>query len=130
MLHGELDAVRDALQVSKNEAHNMMNLLVELRMWAQTLQLCTQAACDAAFPLETVDNLVTVEERLRALPVRLRAMVTEGVCQGATTALAAAQLQIGAAVNVRVAEQEFSPGLKDDDITDLVESSSWPPTLP
>ena len=44
--------------------------------------------------------------------------------------LAAAQLQIGAAVNVRVAEQEFSPGLKDDDITDLVESSSWPPTLP
>ena len=67
-----------------------MNLLVELRMWAQTLQLCTQAACDAAFPLETVDNLVTVEECLRALPVRLQAVVTKAVRQRAATALAAA----------------------------------------
>ena len=45
MLHGELDITRDALQVSENEAsqaranwemvkeegHNMMNLLMELR---------------------------------------------------------------------------------------------------
>ena len=37
-------------------------------------------------------------------------------------ALAAAQLQIGAAVNVRVAEQGFLPGSMDDDITDLIES--------
>jgi hypothetical protein len=42
----------------------MMNLLVELRMRVQTLQLRVQATCDAAFPMETVDNLVTVEERL------------------------------------------------------------------
>ena len=65
MLHGKLDAARDALQVSENEAfearanwvmvkelaHNMMNLLMELRTWVQTLQLCTQAAYDTAFPV-------------------------------------------------------------------------------
>ena len=47
MLRGELDVLRDALQVLENEAsqvranwaivkeqvHNMMNLLVELRTW-------------------------------------------------------------------------------------------------
>ena len=47
MLHGELDITHDALQVSENEAsqaradlvmvkeqaHNMMNLLMELRTW-------------------------------------------------------------------------------------------------
>jgi hypothetical protein len=48
----------------KEQAHNMMNLLMELRAWVQTVQLCTQAACDAAFPMETTDNLVTVEEHL------------------------------------------------------------------
>jgi hypothetical protein len=51
MLHGELDAARDTLHVSKNEApqvradwaiikkqaHNMMNLLMELRTWVKTL---------------------------------------------------------------------------------------------
>ena len=48
----------------KEQAHNMMNLLMELRMWVQTLQLCTQAACDAAFPVETADDPVITEERL------------------------------------------------------------------
>ena len=43
-------------------------------------------------------------------------------------ALVAAQLQIGAAVNIQVVEQGFPPGSKDDDIADLVESSSRPPT--
>ena len=38
-------------------------------------------------------------------------------------ALAAAQLQIGAAVNVRVAEHGFPLESKDDDIVDLVKSS-------
>ena len=55
----------------KEQAHNMMNLLVELRTRVQTLQLCTQAACDVAFPVETANNLVAIEEDLPALPVRL-----------------------------------------------------------
>jgi hypothetical protein len=42
----------------KEQAHNMMNLLMELRMQVQTVQLCAQAACDAAFPVETADNPV------------------------------------------------------------------------
>ena len=50
------------------------------------------AAYDAAVPMEIVDNPVTVEEHLRALPARLRAMVTEAVRQGATMVLADAQL--------------------------------------
>ena len=37
-------------------------------------------------------------------------------------ALATAQLQIGIAVNVRVAEQVFPLGSTDDDIVDLIES--------
>jgi hypothetical protein len=37
-------------------------------------------------------------------------------------ALAAAQLQIGATVNIRVVEQGFLLESKDDDIIDLVES--------
>ena len=67
----------------------MMNLLMELRTWVQTLQLCTQATSDVAFPVETADNPVAVEERLRALLVCLRVVVTETICQGAATALAA-----------------------------------------
>ena len=50
--------------------------------------------------------------------------MTKAVHQGAAMALATAQLQIGAAVNVRVTEQGFPLGSKDDDIADLVESSS------
>jgi len=43
--------------------------------------------------------------------------------------LAAAQLYIGIAMNVRVVEQGFPSGSKDNDIVDLVESSSRLPTL-
>jgi hypothetical protein len=73
----------------KEQAHNMMNLLMELRTWIQTMQLCAQATCDVAFPMEIADNLVAAEERLRALPICLRAVVTEAIHQGAATALAA-----------------------------------------
>ena len=55
-------------------------------------------------------------------------MVTEAICQGASTMLAAAVNVLGAAVNVRVAEQGFPLGSKDDDIADLVESLSRSPT--
>ena len=69
-----------------------------------------------------MDNLFVAEEPFQALPARLQAVVTEAVRQGATTALAAAQLQIGAVVNVRVAEQGFLMESKDDIIIDLVKS--------
>jgi hypothetical protein len=39
-------------------------LVVELRTWVQTLQLCVQAACDTTFLVEIADNLVITEERL------------------------------------------------------------------
>jgi hypothetical protein len=65
-----------------------MNLLVELRMRIETLLLCVQAACNAGFPM---DNLFT-KEPFRALSVRLRAVVTEAIHQGAGTTLAATQL--------------------------------------
>jgi hypothetical protein len=60
----------------------MTNLLVELRMRVKTLHLCVQAACNATFPMETVDNLFIVEEHLQALSARLRAVVTKVVRQG------------------------------------------------
>ena len=72
--------------------------------------------------MEIADNLVTAEERLRALLAYLQAMVTKAIRQGAATVLAATQLQIGIAVNVRVAEQGFPPGLMDDGIIDLIEN--------
>ena len=97
----------------------MMNLLVELRTQIETLQLCVQAARNTRFPM---DNLFTVEESFRALSACLRAMVTEAINQGATVALAAAQLPIGAAVNVQVAAWGFPLESKDDDIVDLVKS--------
>ena len=37
--------------------------------------------------MEITDNPVTAEEILQALPVRLRALVTEAIRQGAATAL-------------------------------------------
>ena len=63
----------------KEQAHNMMNLLMELRTWVQALQLCAQAAYDAVFPMEIAYNLVAIEERLQALLVHLQAMVTEAI---------------------------------------------------
>jgi hypothetical protein len=42
------------------QGHNMMNLLVGLRMRVETLQLCVQAACNAGFPM---DNLFIAKDR-------------------------------------------------------------------
>ena len=69
-----------------------------------------------------MDNLFAVEEHLGALSTQIQAMVTRAIRQGATTVLAAAQLQIGTVVNLRVPEQGFPPRSMDDDITDLIES--------
>jgi hypothetical protein len=63
--------------------------VVELRTRVQTLQLCAKATYDAAFPMEIANNLVIAEERLRALPACLQAVVTEAIRQGAATVLAA-----------------------------------------
>ena len=40
----------------------MMNLLVDLRMWIETLVLCVQAIINSGFPMRAVDNLFAVEE--------------------------------------------------------------------
>ena len=80
------------------------------------------AAYNMAFPIGRVDNLLAAEEHLRALPAQIRAVVTEVVRQGATTALAASQLQIRTVVNLGVAKQGFPPHSTDDDIADLIES--------
>jgi hypothetical protein len=143
MLRGELDATRDVLQAPKNlashvrdelviameQAQHMMNLTMILSQWVDTLQLSVLVACNAAFPIEEVDNLFIVEEHLQALPARLRAMVTEAICQGATMALVAAQLQIGTIVNLGVAEHGSLPHSTDDDIAYLIVSFEQPPTL-
>ena len=51
--------------------------------------------------MQTMDDLVTApEERLRALLVRIRAVASEVVHQGAATALVTAQLEFGAVVKV------------------------------
>ena len=49
-------------------------------------------------------------------------VLSEAVHQAATMALAAAQLQFGEAVNVRVVEQGFPPGSDDNENDDLIES--------
>jgi hypothetical protein len=48
--------------------------------------------------------------------------VSEAIRQAAATALAAAHLQFGEAVNVRVVEQGFPPGSDNNEINDLIES--------
>ena len=68
----------------------MMNLVVVLSMRVNTLQMSVLASSNVAFPVGRVDNLFTAEEHLRALPAQIQAMVTEAICQGAATALAAA----------------------------------------
>ena len=50
------------------------------------------STCNVAFPVGRVDNLLAVEERLQALSAQIQAMVAKTVHQGATMALAAAQL--------------------------------------
>ena len=53
--------------------------------------------------MQTVDDPITaLEERLRALPARIRAMVSKAIRQGAATALVAAQLEFGVVVKVQV----------------------------
>jgi hypothetical protein len=103
-LRDELDATHDVLQASKNlvsqvqgdvaitqgQVQHMTNLIVVLTMRVETLQLSMLAAYNTAFPVRTMDNLFTAEEHLRALPARLRAVVTEAIRHGAATALAAA----------------------------------------
>ena len=64
------------------------------------------------------DPTTTPEECLRALPARIRAMVSEAIRQGAATTLVVAQLQFGAAVKVLVVQQAFPPPLDDDDYMD------------
>jgi len=85
MLRVELDAMRDALhfsmtKVSKaqvsweihlEQGQNMMNLLVDLRTWVDTLVLCMQATINSGFPMRALDNLFTVEESFQALPAHL-----------------------------------------------------------
>ena len=57
----------------------MMNLVVVLSMRINTLQMSMLAACNAAFPNGRVDNLLAIEEHLRALPARIRAVVIEAI---------------------------------------------------
>ena len=113
MLCGELDAACDTLQgpmtniskvrvdwaILKEQGHNIMNLFGELRTRVKTLEPCVQVDYNTSFPMGIVDNLFVVEEPFRALPARLRAVVTQVICLGIATAMAAAQLQIGTAVN-------------------------------
>ena len=69
--------------------------------------------------MQTVDDPVTaLEERLRALPAHIQAMVSEVVRQGVATALVAAQLEFGVVVKVQVVQQAFPPAPKDEDYID------------
>ena len=64
--------------------------------------------------MQTADNPVTaLEERLRALPARIRVVASEAVRQGAATTLIAAQLEFGVVVKVQVVQQAF-PSAPDD----------------
>jgi hypothetical protein len=60
----------------------MMNLVVVLSTWVDTVQMSVLAACNTAFPVGSVDNLLAAEEHLQALLARIRAVVTEAICQG------------------------------------------------
>ena len=70
----------------------MMNLVVVLSTWVDTLQMSMLAACNAAFPIGKVDNLLAAEEHLRTMPARIRVVVTKAIRLGAATTLAAIQL--------------------------------------
>lgn len=73
--------------------------------------------------MDEADGPAAAIVRLHALPARLRAVVSEGVRQGAATALAAAEIQFGAAMEVRVVDQAFPPEPDDPyDMDDLFES--------
>jgi len=82
----EFSKVRVNWEILMEQGHNMMKIIVELRKWIETLQLCVQAACNTGF---LMDNLFA-EGPFRALPAYLRAMVTEAIRQGAATTPATA----------------------------------------
>lgn len=84
--------------------------------------MCSASSTAAPSPVAGLPTGDAADEHLPAQPARLRAVVTEAVCQGAATALAATQLQIGTAVNLGVVEQGFLPSSMDDDIADLMVS--------
>ena len=42
----------------------MMNLVVALRMWVDTLEMSVLATCNVTFPVRRVDNLLVVDEHL------------------------------------------------------------------
>jgi hypothetical protein len=60
------------------------------------------AACYITFLVQTTDNPIVAEVHLQALSACLRVMVSEAVHQGATMALATAQLQFSVEVKVLV----------------------------
>ena len=82
-----------------------------------------------AFPIETTNNSVATEERLRALPVHPRAVVTEAIRQGAATALGYCLASDWHSGECLGGGARFFARLMDDDIVDLVENLSRPPTL-
>jgi hypothetical protein len=85
----------------------------------QSLLVDATAACDAAFSVQTTDDLITApEERLQALSARIRAVASGAVHQGAATALVTTQLEFGTVVKVQVVQQAFPPAPEDEDYID------------
>ena len=54
--------------IAQQQAQHMMNLVVVLSTWVDTLQMSMLATCYVAFPIGRVDNMLAIEEHLRALP--------------------------------------------------------------
>ena len=87
-------------------------------MVVQNLLVDVTAACDAAFPVQAADNLVTTEELLRAYWPALWLWCLKSFIKGATTALTAIQLQFGTEVQVLVVHQAFLLVPDDQDFID------------
>lgn len=135
MLRIELSAARAVLSLIENAASQaqankaaveakveyMMMELKEANTRVLNLLVDATAAYDAAFPMETANNPIAVEERLRALPTRLQAVMFEAICQEAPMVLAATLFHFGVVVNVREVEQGFPPEAEYTEIIDLVE---------
>jgi hypothetical protein len=56
------------LAIAQQQAQHMMNLVVVLGTWVDTLQMSMLATYIVAFTIGKVDNMFTTEEHLRALP--------------------------------------------------------------
>jgi hypothetical protein len=67
-LHDELKAARAALGVTHQEATQAREEKAVAEAEVQNLLVDATAAYDAAFPVQTVDDPNTAEERFRALP--------------------------------------------------------------